>query len=389
MDSITYSSINHYILRKQHLTQDSNTDGTTQIIKDLCGLQSTGTFEPYVYLFSRKTNFKKEELDSLLYESRDLIKIRGMRNTLFIVPIEDAPIIHNATNYLKESRFDGFFTHTDFTRDEYFNLESQILQVLKKESLITTDIKKKIPTDRNISIIISLMCDKLLLVRDQPPKGWKDRRNKYALMKNYYPDLNFEGIEEQEAINSLVYKYVDAYGPVTEEDIAWWGSFTKTSTRKALEFNKNKIEKLTISDSEYYILKSDIKLLEKTTPPKPPKINFIANLDPYLMGYKKRERFIKSDIYDFVFDRSGNGTTTILFNGEVIGIWDFQDKPEPLIKFLLFEKPKENVINEIKKKASQIGQFILEQEVKIQECSNSTPLTKRSAGTFMRPLKEC
>ena len=388
MDSITYPRINHFILHKQHLTQESKTDNTTQIIRDIY-LQSTGTFEPYVYLFSRKANFKKEELDALLYETRDLIKIRGMRNTLFIVPIEDAPIIHNATNYLKESRFEGFFTHTDFTRDEYFTLESQILQVLHEKSLITTDIKKRISTDRNISIIISLMCDKLLLVRDQPPKGWKDRRNKYALMKDLYPDLNFEGIGEQDAINNLVYKYIQAYGPVTEEDIAWWGGLTKTSTRKALEFNKNNLENIIISDSEYFILKSDIKLLEKVNPPKSPLINFIANLDPYLMGYKKRERFIKPDIYDFVFDRSGNGTTTILLNGEVIGIWDFQDKPEPKIKYLLFEKPKGKILDEIKKHASQMGQFILEQEVKIQECTDPLPLTKRSAGTFMRPLKEC
>ena len=389
MDPIAFSQINHFILHKQHLTHASKTESTVQIVKDLYGLQSTGTFEPYVYLFSRNDNFKKEELDTLLYENKELIKIRGMRNTLFIVPIEDAPIIHNATNYLKESRFDGFFTHSDYTRDEYFDLESKILQVLKEESLITTDIKKRLSTDRNISIIISLMCDKLLLVRDQPPKGWKDRRNKYALMKNLYPDLNFEGIEEQEAINNLIYKYIEAYGPVTEEDIAWWGGLTKTSTRKALEFNKKKIERLTISDSEYFVIKSDIELLEKFTPPTSPNINFIANLDPYLMGYKKRERFIKSEIYDFVFDRSGNGTTTILLNGEVIGIWDFQDKPEPIIKFLLFEKPKESVMNEIKKQATQIGQFILEQEVKIHECSNPLPLTKRTAGTFIRPLKEC
>ena len=124
-------------------------------------------------------------------------------------------------------------------------------------------------------------------------------------------------------------------------------------------------------------------------PPKSPIINFIANLDPYLMGYKRRERFIKSEIYNFVFDRSGNGAMSILLNGEVIGIWDFQDKPEPVIKFLLFEKPKNDIINEIKKRASQIGKFILEQEVKVQECTNPLPLTKRTAGTFMRPLKEC
>ena len=312
-----------------------------------------------------------------------------MRNTLFIAPVEYAPIMHTATTYLKDNRFDGFFTYTDFTREEYYDLESKINDVLTKDSLITTEIKKRIDTNRNISIIISLMCDKLLLVRDQPPKGWKDRRNTYTLMKNNYPNLDFEGIEEQKAINNLVYKYIDAYGPVIEDDIAWWGGLTKTSTRNAIKFNKNNIEQFSSSDSVYYIMRSDLDNLRQLKSPKSPNINLLANLDPYLMGYKNRERFINPDIYDFVFDRSGNATTTILLDGVVIGIWDFETKPQPKVKFLLFNQVDNEVLSEIKRQAKVIGKFILEQEVQIQQCKNPLPLTKRSAGTFMRPLKNC
>jgi hypothetical protein len=389
MNTIEHASINHLILRKQHLTQESKQDDIIQLVEDLCGLQATGTFEPYVYLFSRKSDFKKEELDNQLYILKSLIKIRAMRNTLFIVPIEYAPMMHAATTYLKENRFDGFFTYTDFTREEYYDLESKIHDVLAKDSLITTEIKKRIDTDRNISIIISLMCDKLLLVRDQPPKGWKDRRNTYTLLNNNYPNLNFEEIVEQEAINNLVYNYIDAYGPVTEDDIAWWGGLTKTSTRNAIKFHENNIEHFSISDSDYYIMRSDLDKLRQLKSPRSPIINLLANLDPYLMGYKNRERFISPDIYDFVFDRSGNVTTTILLDGVVSGIWDFESKPQPKVKFLLFNQVNDQILNDIRRQAKLIGKFILEQEVQIQQCSDPLPLTKRSAGTFMRPLKNC
>ena len=389
MNAFNYPSINQLILHKQHLTQESKIDDIIQLVKDLCGLQATGTFEPYVYLFCRKKAFKKEELAKHLYAIKNLIKIRAMRNTLFIAPVDYAPMMHTATNYLKDNRFDGFFSYTDFTREEYYDLESKILDVLSKESLIATEIKKRIDTDRNISIIISLMCDKLLLVRDQPPKGWKDRRNTYSLMNNNYPNLNFEEIEEQEAINKLIYKYIDAYGPVTEDDIAWWAGLTKTSTRNAIKFNENNIEQFSFSDSEFFILRSDLEKLKQLKSPKSPNINLLANLDPYLMGYKNRERFINQDIYDFVFDRSGNATTTIILDGVVIGIWDFETKPKPKTKFLLFNQVDNVVISEIKRQAKMIGKFILEREVQIQQCKNPLPLTKRSAGTFMRPLKNC
>ena len=389
MKNIDHESINQLILQKQHLTQESKKDDLVQLVKDLCGLQATGTFEPYLYLFCRKNEFTKEELDNQLYGLKSLIKIRAMRNTLFIVPVEYAPMMHTATKYLKENRFDGFFTYTDFTREEYYDLESKIHHVLAKDSLIATEIKKQIDTSRNISIIISLMCDKLLLVRDQPPKGWKDRRNTYTLMKNNYPNLDFEEIEEQEAINNLISNYIDSYGPVTEDDIAWWAGLTKTSTRNALKFNENSINRFSISDSEYIVPNADLEKVEQLKSPKSPIITLLANLDPYLMGYKNRERCVDPDIYEFVFDRSGNATTTILLNGEVIGIWDFETKPKPKVKFLLFNQVNNEILNEIKRQVKTLGQFILEQEVQIQQCKNPLPLTKRSAGTFMRPLKNC
>ena len=389
MSYLTYENINQLIILKQHLTSNSKIDDIIQISKDLCGLQATGTFEPYVYLFSRTNRFQKEDLEKQWYVTKNLIKIRGMRNTLFIIPKEDAPIMHNATNFLKENRFDGFFTHSDFTRMEYNELESKILQVLKKESLIAADIKKRISSDRNISIIISLMCDKLLLVRDKPPKGWKDRRNTYALMKNSFPDLNFDDLEEIEAIQSLVLKYIKSYGPVTEQDITWWTGLTRTKARRVIETLQSQLQIISISEDIYFIDNSDIEVLKNLSVPKDPVINLLANLDPYLMGYKNRKRFINHDIYDYVFDRSGNATTTILLNGIVIGIWDFQTKPEPTVKILLFQEITKDILKVIKKQANLIGEFILEQDITIQECKNPIPLTKRSAGTFMRPLKNC
>ncbi|MCJ7649155.1 MAG: winged helix DNA-binding domain-containing protein, partial [Candidatus Lokiarchaeota archaeon] len=128
MNSIPKARVNHYIIAKQHLTDDSKGDNILKITKDLCGLQATGTFEPYLYLFSRKKEFRKEDLDRELYETKSLLKVRGMRNTLFIVPKDDAPILNLATNELKENRFEGFFTHSDFTRKEYNDLESKILE---------------------------------------------------------------------------------------------------------------------------------------------------------------------------------------------------------------------------------------------------------------------
>ena len=55
-------------------------------------------------------------------------------------------------------------------------------------------------------------------------------------------------------------------------------------------------------------------------------------LDPYLMGYKDRERYLDPRFKDFVFDRSGNVTNTIVETQnpiKTIKQTTYVEKPEP------------------------------------------------------------
>lgn len=89
-----------------------------------------------------------------------------------------------------------------------------------------------------------------------------------------------------------------------------------------------------------------------------------------------------------MFDRSGNATSTILLDGRVVGVWDLEEE-ELTVKIHLFKKVENNLLTEIYSKAEEIGKFINGEEVKIIKCNSMTPLTRRTAGGFMSPLKNC
>ena len=115
-------------------------------------------------------------------------------------------------------------------------------------------------------------------------------------------------------------------------------------------------------------------------------INMLPSLDPYMMGYKDRERCLNSEYYSYIFDRSGNATSTILLNGKIIGIWDFE---EPVIKIFLLEDNTADLLKEILAKARSLGVFTSGQDVDVKECESMVPLTQRSTGGVMSPLKDC
>ncbi|MFW9952054.1 MAG: DNA glycosylase AlkZ-like family protein, partial [Candidatus Thorarchaeota archaeon] len=134
----------------------------------------------------RTNNFKKADLERELYKNRTLGRIRGIRKTLFIQKREMIPIIHAATFKLSEKNFEKYMEFYKISLSEYKKISEQIINILKERELSASEIRKELDSKLNIPAIIHLMCDYGLLIRGQPIKNWKDRRNKYALFKDYF-----------------------------------------------------------------------------------------------------------------------------------------------------------------------------------------------------------
>ena len=102
MDSVVLDQVNHLVLCKQHLAGKSGTASIVQIVRDIGGLHATSATTPYLSLFSRMRNFKKEALDEELYLKKNLGKIRCIRKTVFILSKDVIPVAFAATNRIVE-----------------------------------------------------------------------------------------------------------------------------------------------------------------------------------------------------------------------------------------------------------------------------------------------
>ena len=335
--------------------------------------------------------FEKEDLiKELLYLNRNLGKIRCMRKTLHILPKEMIPIAYAATREMVD-KVSKRYVEFRVSAAKYEEFSQTILKLLKVREMTAAEIKKALRTQLDVSAILYRMCDLGFLIRGQPEKGWKDQRHKYALFHEYFPTIDLTKQKESEARTWIVNQYLRAFGPVTENDIKWWTGFSKTQVHNAMNRAHSQIDRVKISPlkGEFHMLHSDMELIQKVGLVDKQTINLLPGLDPYLMGYKDRERYLQPKYYDYVFDRSGNCTSSILLDGRVVGVWDFTEDAEPSVKLFLFEEMNGRVLREIYEKARRIGQFMAEKDVQIIECDSMVPLTQRPAGGFMSPLKKC
>ena len=391
MDKFSVDTVNHLILTKHHLTEESKINDIVKIAENIFGLHGTNQTTPYLSLFNRMKSFSKDLFDKIAYDDRKLGKIRCMRKTVFILPENMLSYSYVATKKQYSKRQEGYLNNLGVTKNEFKEVSRKIQEILKSKSKSTAEIKKELGISENISAFVNLLCDANTLIRNKPVKSWRDKRHTYSLFSDYFPILKLEEYSIEESIEKVVTGYIEKYGPVTEEDIFWWTGFNKTPVRKVLDKEKENYERILVNDfeQEFLLMKKDYDLLKNAKDHSLNTINILPDLDPYTMGYKNRERYIPNKFFNHVYDRSGNATSMILLNGRVVGVWDFISAKEPLIKFCLLHELEPTIIEEIKEKIRKIGMFIFEGEINIKQCNKMEPLKTRVPGEVMTPLKDC
>jgi len=383
--------INHFVLSKQHLTPDSAGDDIVQIVRDVGGLHATSSTTPYLSLLARCPKFKKEDLDRELYESRTLGRIRCVRKTIYIHTKDMIPIVWKATTSKVAKASKRYMEYRGVSDEVYKEVSKKILTMLSDQEMTASEIKEAVSTEADISSILYYLCDQGLLLRGKPAGGWRDRNHKYCLFSEYFPDVDLEKPSESEAITSLIGQYYTSFGPATENDVVWWTGLGKTEVRYALKNLQDKLLEVPMLGGErsLIVLQLDEASIRDMEPPDKPMVNLLPTLDPYLMGYKERGRYLAEEDSDLVFDRSGNATSVILVDGKVIGVWDYEGGEESFVKLHIFRKIGKEIYDDIYNRAGSLGRFIAGSEVRIRECESMVSLKERTAGCFMSPLKGC
>lgn len=342
---------------------------------------------PFISLFNRIRNFERQDLETALYDAGCLLRVRCVRGTVYILTREFAPLAMAATMSANIPMSGRYLNFIGFSEREYRRLSGRILDVLKSgREMTAAEIRAELKLKKSLSSVINLMCDEGLLIRWRPAKGWRTSLNSYALFSDKIPNIDLRSIDPIEARRSVVDSYIRVFGPVSLSDIAWWTGFPKGEVAKTIETPSSDIIEVEVDSRRCIISKSDLEKAGQAL--VGPVVNLLPQLDAFIMGYKERARYLDDKDKEFVFDRSGNATSTILIDGLIVGVWDYFDKPKPMIKTHLFKRLSHECQVMIEHEAKRIGEFIYGGSVWHERCAKMTPLTARTAGAFMSPLKD-
>jgi len=343
------SLVNGYLAHKQHLLPASRLADVVQVTRDIVALHATAATGPYLSLWARVPDFQRQGLDDALYERRELVRVHCMRMTVHAVPSDEVPFSFQA--YVERH------ARAEFQGWEYLLVQAGICQEGEAEALLkqlhrrvldvltergpstarqisqaVPELKAKIrhdvgkPYEGEFSLGSRLMLTMSvlgLLVRARPRGTWRSNLYEYAALSDWLPDVDLESVTPQEARAWLVQRYLSAFGPATLDDVQWWTGFSKGETEEALRALKPAAAAVAVEGlgDAYLMLAEDAQRLRDFAQPDTPYVFLLPGLDPYIMGYRDRGRFLAAGHRAKVFDRAGNAMPTVWVNGRVVGAW--------------------------------------------------------------------
>lgn len=334
---------------RHHVAPPARVVSVDEAARDVVCLHATDPSTVYLSAWARTHNLTIEDVDNALYDDRLLVRMLAMRRTMFVTPVEDAPILHGAASRAlirterKRNRELVTMLGVDDVSAWIKDAEAATMAVLERRGEATArELASEVPAlqqkvrvnvgkryEGNIGMssrILLVLALEGQVVRGRPLGTWISSQYRWAPMAHWLRG-EMPDVPEAEARAAVVHRWLSRFGPGTELDIRWWTGWTARAVRKALATVA--AVKVDLDGQTGFVLPDDLE----PTPHPEAWIALLPSLDPTTMGWKERAWYLH-DHQDILFDTNGNAGPTIWVDGRIAGGWATRPDGEVVTRLL-------------------------------------------------------
>jgi hypothetical protein len=301
-------------------------------VAGVVALHGTDPASVYLAARARTRDVDKSAIEHALYEERSLMRMLGMRRTVFVVPADLVPVIQaactdqiaerlrrqlaqvvqeagvapDAATWLKEVGEDTVrllaaresATGAELARDEP-RLRTQIIAAADNPYGGAVNLTTR---------LLTVLSAEGLIVRGRPRGGWTSSQFTWSAA----PER--ADLPASVARSALARQWLTAFGPALPADLQWWTGWTAAQIRQAL--SSLDIAEVDLDGAPGIMLADD----QEPAGPAEPWAALLPALDPSAMGWRDRSWYVGGHAAA-LFDRSGNIGPTAWWDGRIVGGW--------------------------------------------------------------------
>ena len=329
------------LARRHHLAPEARAADPAGAACSLVAVHATDPASAILGLVARTAAASVADVEQALYQDRSLVRMLGMRRTVFVVPAELAPVVHAASTRAiaaQERRrliqvIEAGGVATDGASWLAQVEDETITALARRGEALGQELSHDVPALRTTVIygdgtkswggpvalttrILSVMAAEGRMVRGRPRGSWVSSQHRWALGPPWRTGATEPPVDRARV--DLARRWLATYGPATLADLKWWTGWTLGETRKALA-GVAPVEVALDGGGTALVLPGDEAPVSPTTEGW---VALLPALDSTVMGWAERTWFFGDAQHQVGhFDRSGNAGPTVWCDGEVVGAW--------------------------------------------------------------------
>jgi len=324
--------------------------GVVEVARDLVGLHATDPATVYLAARARTLDPGVAGVEQALYEDRALVRILGMRRTMFVEPVELMGVVQAACTdaiAVQQRRLlvdlvgrAGLADDPPGWIEEVEKVAVRALEArggataaeLAKDDprlaqqIVLAEGKPYEGRQSVVSRILLLLAAEGRIVRGRPRGSWVSGQYRWSVVDAWLPD----GVPPwslREAQAELVRRWLRGFGPATIADLKWWTGLPMGQVRRAVA--ETGAVEVDLDGTPGLVLPDDLD----PVPAPEPWVALLPALDPTTMGWAGRD-FYLGPHRPALFDRNGNAGPTIWLDGHVVGGWAQRATGEVVLRLL-------------------------------------------------------
>jgi hypothetical protein len=357
--------------RRHGLAPGARTADPVEAARAVVALHSTDAATVYLSTRARTRHFEVGDLEGALYEQRSLVRMLGMRRTLWVVPRELVPIVGAACTRTiaarERRRLEGFVAGSGVSDDPAAWIddmaaaalraleargEASTSELTRDEPPLRTKLRLGVGTRWEMEVstasrVLPLLAAEGAIVRTRPLGSWVNGQYRWVPVRDWLGEVT--AADPADARAELLRRWLVAFGPATETDIRWWTGWTAGEARAALAAVPHAV--VDVGGTEGYVLGDDV---DPVDPPEP-WAALLPTLDPTTMGWKERDWYLGPHA-SVLFDRNGNAGPTVWWDGRVVGGWSQHKDGE--IVFELLEDIGRDAVRAVESEKARLAEWL-------------------------------
>ncbi len=335
--------------RRHLLAAPARAQTAAEVAAAMVALHGTDPASVYLAAWARSADGHRAighaAVERALYRDQELVRMLGMRRTMFVVPAALAPVIQAAcTDQVAERMRKGLVRDlaaagvaADAGRwlDEVG--EATVKALTARGSATGAELARDEPRLRTqlgyaegksyggpasiTSRVLMLLSAERRIARGRPRGGWTS--SQYEWM----PADPWPAGSAADARAELARRWLLAFGPAPVSDLQWWAGWTAGQARAAL--GQLATAEVDLGGTPGVVLAGD----EEPEPAIEPWAALLPALDPTPMGWRDRGWFL-GEHAPALFDRSGNIGPTVWWDGRIVGGWAQRTDGEIVFRLL-------------------------------------------------------